>query len=71
MFRFLKQIKRNMAEEKELMKNYPGWKVGTYLGEPIYKTVPEDEFIEPGHIEYFIHSHPSDFSLKSRLTLTG
>lgn len=71
MFRFLKQVKRNIAEEKDLMKDYPGWKVGTYLGKPIYKTVPEDEFIEPDHLEYFIHSHPNDFSFKTSLALLG
>ncbi|KAL2718483.1 NADH dehydrogenase ubiquinone 1 alpha subcomplex subunit 13 isoform X2 [Vespula squamosa] len=64
---FLKQVKRNIAEEKELMKYYPGWKVGTYFGDPVYKTIPEDEFVEPDHIEYFIHTHPNDF--KAKLTL--
>ncbi|KAL2724652.1 NADH dehydrogenase ubiquinone 1 alpha subcomplex subunit 13 isoform X2 [Vespula maculifrons] len=68
---FLKQIKRNVAEEKELMKYYPGWKVGTYFGDPIYKTVPEDQFIEPNHIEYFIHASPKDFDAKRMLKLTS
>lgn len=70
-FRFLKQIKRNIAEEKELMKYYPGWKVGTYFGDPIYKIVPEDQFIEPNHIEYFIHASPKDFEAKRMLKLTS
>ncbi|XP_035734302.1 NADH dehydrogenase [ubiquinone] 1 alpha subcomplex subunit 13-like [Vespa mandarinia] len=66
---FLKQVKRNVAEEKELMKNYPEWKVGTYKGEPIYKTIPEDKFIEPSHLEYFIHSHPHDFEYQHYLRM--
>lgn len=60
----LKQVKRNLAEEKELMKDYPGWKVGTYFGEPIYKTVPEDEFIEPDNYEYFAHADPQEMEWK-------
>lgn len=43
----LKQLVRNRNEETILMKNVEGWKVGTYYGEPIFKsqgdnyTVPE------------------------------
>lgn len=39
---YLKQVKRNRDEEAELMKNVPGWVVGTYYGEPIFKTKPDD-----------------------------
>ena len=31
-------MKINYDEEKELMKDVPGWKVGTLYGEPIYHT---------------------------------
>ncbi|KAI4473488.1 hypothetical protein M0804_015322 [Polistes exclamans] len=60
----LKQVKRNFAEEKELMKDYPGWKVGTYFGEPVYKTVPEDAFVEPDNYEYFAHADPNEMDWK-------
>ncbi|XP_015172034.1 PREDICTED: NADH dehydrogenase [ubiquinone] 1 alpha subcomplex subunit 13 [Polistes dominula] len=63
----LKQVKRNYADEKELMKDYPGWKVGTYFGEPIYKTIPEDAFVEPDSFEYFAHTEPDEMDWKSVL----
>ncbi|KAI4500591.1 hypothetical protein M0802_004183 [Mischocyttarus mexicanus] len=66
---FLKQVKRNMEEEKRLMRFYPGWKVGTFFGEPVYKTVPEDEFIEPDNFEYFAHAHPEERDWKAMLKL--
>ncbi|XP_043286503.1 NADH dehydrogenase [ubiquinone] 1 alpha subcomplex subunit 13 [Venturia canescens] len=53
---FLKQTIKNRDEEADLMKDYPGWEVGTYFGEPIYKTVPEDTFIVPQLNEYAVHA---------------
>lgn len=44
---FLKQLRINRDEERELMKNVAGWKVGTWYGEPIFKTRPTDKFEEP------------------------
>lgn len=44
---FLKQLRINRDEEAKLMKNVPGWEVGTWYGEPIFKTLPKDELIEP------------------------
>lgn len=32
------------------------WKTGTYFGEPIYKTIPDDFLIEPDVYEYYIHT---------------
>uniref|UniRef100_A0A7R9CQT0 NADH dehydrogenase [ubiquinone] 1 alpha subcomplex subunit 13 n=1 Tax=Timema poppense TaxID=170557 RepID=A0A7R9CQT0_TIMPO len=58
--RFLKQIRRNREEEAKLMANVPGWEVGTWYGEPIYKTLPTDTLIEPIFHEYFAHAAPSD-----------
>ncbi|XP_050732127.1 NADH dehydrogenase [ubiquinone] 1 alpha subcomplex subunit 13-like [Eriocheir sinensis] len=52
---FLKQLKRNRDEETKLMANVEGWEVGTYHGEPIYKTVPKDTFVDPLIQEYFAH----------------
>uniref|UniRef100_A0A7R9E6V2 NADH dehydrogenase [ubiquinone] 1 alpha subcomplex subunit 13 n=2 Tax=Timema TaxID=61471 RepID=A0A7R9E6V2_9NEOP len=57
---FLKQIRRNREEEAKLMANVPGWEVGTWYGEPIYKTLPTDTLIEPIFHEYFAHAAPSD-----------
>ncbi|KAK2583373.1 hypothetical protein KPH14_009364 [Odynerus spinipes] len=61
---FLKQLKRNREEEKELMKYYPSWKVGTYYGEPIYRSLPEDQLVEPDAYEYYAHSHPDHYTKK-------
>ncbi|XP_011495087.1 PREDICTED: NADH dehydrogenase [ubiquinone] 1 alpha subcomplex subunit 13 [Ceratosolen solmsi marchali] len=36
---YLKQIRKNRDFEREVMKNVPNWVVGTYYGEPIYKTL--------------------------------
>lgn len=40
------------------MKDVKGWKTGTLYGERVYKTVPENEFIEPGLNEYYVHAPP-------------
>lgn len=57
---FLKQVRKNRDEERELMKNDPDWEVGTYYGEPIYITRPEDEFREPTFQEFYAHASWSE-----------
>ncbi|KAF7635281.1 C34b2.8 [Meloidogyne graminicola] len=37
----LRIMKKNRELEKDLMKEVPGWKVGTWYGEPIYFTLGE------------------------------
>lgn len=53
---FLKQIRRNRDEEAKLMKNVPGWKVGTWYGEPIFKTVAKDTLPEPHWQDFCAHT---------------
>lgn len=55
-YSFLKQLRKNRDMEADLMKNVEGWVVGTYYGEPIYKTVPEDTLMEPRLREWYIHN---------------
>ncbi|KAF2366437.1 GRIM-19 [Trinorchestia longiramus] len=55
----LLQMRRNRDAEEELMKDVEGWKVGTYMGEPIYKTLKDNDFHEPKPWEYFQHSDPA------------
>lgn len=55
---YLKQIRRNRDEEAKLMANVPGWKVGTWFGEPVYKTLQPDEWVDPGYFEFYCHAHP-------------
>lgn len=44
---YLKQVRRNRDEEADLMKNVAGWKVGTWYGEPVFKTLPENTIVDP------------------------
>merc|ERR1711872_916712 len=54
---WLKQLSQNRDEEEKLMANVEGWEVGTYYGEPIYKTVDPKKWIDPILQEYFAHGH--------------
>lgn len=52
---YLKQIRRNRDEEAKLMANVPGWEVGTWFGEPVFKTVPKNEWVDPSFNEFYCH----------------
>jgi NADH dehydrogenase (ubiquinone) 1 alpha subcomplex subunit 13 len=39
---YIKQLKLNRDAEEDLMKDVEGWEVGTWFGEPIYKTVRDE-----------------------------
>lgn len=54
---YLKQIRRNRDEEAKLMANVPGWKVGTWFGEPVYKTVSKGEWLDPSFFEFYCHTN--------------
>ncbi|XP_017777945.1 PREDICTED: NADH dehydrogenase [ubiquinone] 1 alpha subcomplex subunit 13 [Nicrophorus vespilloides] len=64
---FLKQLIRNRDEEADLMKNVPGWEVGTWYGEPIYKTTKILPM--PTMQEYYIHSNVNDLTKRAHLSL--
>lgn len=53
---FLKQLRRNRDEETKLMKNVPGWVVGTWYGEPIFKTTPKDTLPDPHWQDFCAHA---------------
>ncbi|XP_063539904.1 NADH dehydrogenase [ubiquinone] 1 alpha subcomplex subunit 13 [Cydia strobilella] len=55
---YLKQLRRNRDAEAELMKDVPGWEVGTYYGEKVYKLLPPDTLVEPIFHEYYAHTDP-------------
>ncbi|XP_078053271.1 NADH dehydrogenase (ubiquinone) B16.6 subunit [Augochlora pura] len=61
----LKHMRLIRKEETDLMKNFPGWKVGEFFGEPIFKSLPEDTYIEPNFFELTAHSDPK--VLRNRL----
>lgn len=54
---YLKQIRRNRDEEAKLMANVPGWQVGTWFGEPIYKTLQPDAWVDPDYFEFYCHTN--------------
>ncbi|KAL1139813.1 hypothetical protein AAG570_006790 [Ranatra chinensis] len=58
---YLKQLRRNRDEEAKLMANVEGWEVGTYYGQPVYKTYDNDKLINPSPTEYFVHSSERDY----------
>jgi NADH dehydrogenase (ubiquinone) 1 alpha subcomplex subunit 13 len=65
--RFLKQLRRNRDEEAKLMANVPGWEVGTWYGEPVYKTLPPDTLVVPNIFEFYSHGPESE--LNRRITI--
>ncbi|XP_044739228.1 NADH dehydrogenase [ubiquinone] 1 alpha subcomplex subunit 13 [Chrysoperla carnea] len=66
---YLKQLRKNREEERELMKNVDGWKVGTLFGEPIYKTQKEDKLVEPTFHEYYVHADHKSFAQRAHIKL--
>ncbi|XP_066993771.1 NADH dehydrogenase [ubiquinone] 1 alpha subcomplex subunit 13 [Anabrus simplex] len=66
---YLKQLRRNRDEEAKLMENVEGWQVGTWYGEPIYKTLPEDTLVKPLFQEYYVHSSFRDYAKRANLKL--
>jgi len=53
---WLSFLRRNREEERELMKDVPGWRVGTYYGEPIFFTLPPDSWWDPAFPENNAHN---------------
>ncbi|XP_022129292.1 NADH dehydrogenase [ubiquinone] 1 alpha subcomplex subunit 13 [Pieris rapae] len=66
---YMKQLRRNRDAEAELMRNVPGWEVGTYYGERVYKLVPPDALVQPIFHEFYAHSDPSDWVDRTELKL--
>ncbi|GAV09319.1 hypothetical protein RvY_18883 [Ramazzottius varieornatus] len=58
---YLRRIRRNREEEERIMKNVPGWEVGKWFDEPVYKTVPKDHWIDPTPFEYWVHCEAFEF----------
>ena len=66
---FLKQLRRNRDEEAKLMANVPGWEVGTWYGQPIYKTLPKDTLVTPCFSEFYGHTTWEAFARRAQLKL--
>lgn len=67
---YLKQLRKNREEERDLMKNVEGWKVGTWYGEPIFHATKEDDpLFKPMYSEYYVHAPFSDFKKRGLFNL--
>jgi len=51
---WLKLLKKNRDLENEVMKDVPGWKTGTWYGEPVYFTLG-DKWWDPSFHEVMAH----------------
>lgn len=60
--KFLIHLRSLREEERELMKDHPGWKVGTLYGERVYKTLPKDELPPINPFEYTAHRFFGEFN---------
>merc|ERR1712110_233059 len=60
----LKHIVKSREWEEELMKDVPGWEVGTFFGKPAFKTITDDSLDNKFHhyttsqYEYNMHTNP-------------
>lgn len=63
----LKQLRRNRDEEAKLMANVEGWQVGTWYGEKIYNTIPDNTFVLPKFYEYYVHTNYKDYKKRAFL----
>lgn len=59
--RYLKQLRKNRDDEAKLMADVPGWVVGTWYGEPIYKTRPKEQWFNPMMQEFYCHTSDKNF----------
>lgn len=57
----LNDLKKLRDQEAELMKDVPGWEVGTWFGDPVYKTLGPNDYYEVTPIEAYVHTSPWNF----------
>lgn len=58
---FCRQMRILRDEERELMKDHPGWKHATLYGEPIYKTLPKDYLPPVSAMDYIVHRSEAEW----------
>ncbi|XP_066599696.1 NADH dehydrogenase [ubiquinone] 1 alpha subcomplex subunit 13 isoform X2 [Prorops nasuta] len=56
----LRTERKNMEIENKLMRNEPGWEMGTYFGLPLYYTAKPDDYYYPTYYEYLNYAHFRD-----------
>ena len=55
---YLRQLRKNRDYEAELMKDVPGWEVGTWFGQKVYKTTPDNELDRVSKLEFYAGARP-------------
>lgn len=55
----LKTLWVNREEERELMKDEPGWVVGTWYGDKVYNDT--SRMVHPTMQELYVHCNPKEF----------
>jgi len=53
---WLNSLRKIREEERDLMKEKPGWRVGTFYGEPLFFTLPPDAWWDPTPAELQVHA---------------
>lgn len=51
------------------MANVEGWEVGTWYGEPVFKTLPKDKLVEPMFKEFYVHAPYKDLAQRANIKL--
>lgn len=59
--KYLSYLRAIREEERELMKNVPGWKLGTLYGEPVFKTLPKDMIPPISMVDFAVHRPSNEF----------
>ncbi|CAK9813006.1 NADH dehydrogenase [ubiquinone] 1 alpha subcomplex subunit 13 [Anthophora plagiata] len=59
----LKHMKQVYKLEEEVMKDFPLWETGTFLGIPVYLTLPEDTYVEPDPVSLYPFTSPQEVPL--------
>lgn len=62
--KFLRQLRVNREEERELMKDHPGWQLGTLYGEPVFKTIPKNQIPPINAADFVAHRSENEFQWK-------
>jgi NADH dehydrogenase (ubiquinone) 1 alpha subcomplex subunit 13 len=60
---YLKRVRQNFEEETRLMKNVPGWEVGKWYHEPVFKTVPQNHWIDQSPFEFWSGCDPFEYDI--------
>lgn len=64
---FLIHLNHLREEERELMKDHPGWILGTLYGEPVFKTLPDGVLPSVPVGEFIVHRPFSEYMNRAHI----